>query len=873
MFRKIILIVLFTSVLLVSVCLTDNKDISVIAESNYESYQSKTKKDIEIKISKKSIKIDQETTVTITLNVDLTIDGVSFVDEGFIVNEIKEKSDNEIEFRVSYNRSMDDYTLSILIELEDGTSISKTIYGFEKNGKVFISELSSDSAKMDSFKEDLDIGLITEIEYDELIQENANNCIKNLDVSTNITTGAFGVEEILMAPLSSGDTHVNGTLSWEDDNGTSHPLQYIIVEIWDKDSVFHDKLGETTTDSNGYYSFDFDNITFLENGGVDLFIIIRTEFEDVMIAYSYQSIYSASTIEEVANNVSTGSTTNISFDVDMSNDTGRAFQVFQALIYGSKYVDEMGDDPSSVTVIFPGGSSYYLLGTISLLEGDYMDWDVILHEYGHHLQREFDLSNSPGGDHNSTSNLSVLRGSKDKGIRLAWGESWPTVYAIQVTKYFQSYLLNIDNISDEIYQDTTDQTVTYSLEIAGDDGESQEKAIMGVLYDMYDSGTNESFDSLDFSDQSMWNFVNNCEPESFSDFANYIYDSQSFTTINKFSSLTEEYGMSPNNLSIGGSIGVNPSTFSWNEGGSDTSTLYENDEFDLIFLNESNIEYYRIENVTSPYTPSISEWDAVLNQYGDYFSVRVSGKETNSPVTGEYYTPVLTFSKSTIETITDTINFTDRTRYHEEIFTLYPRQDIEFTVSFETSGKKIIQTFGSFNTYMYIYDMSGNLLASDYYDGYSLNSFITFTSSANTDYIIKVKFASTNQNGEIKLGIYPTIYSGINDFEDIYNTTMPTGLSYVSSLPFNTSIAFSLNITETRSYIIETQEYNNPVDTFLYIIDVTTSDVKLYNDDGGDWLYSKITTELEAGHTYLIIVAAYNITNQSGDYELTVTKN
>ncbi|MFA6336219.1 MAG: hypothetical protein WCX48_11850, partial [Bacteroidales bacterium] len=61
--------------------------------------------------------------------------------------------------------------------------------------------------------------------------------------------------------------------------------------------------------------------------------------------------------------------------------------------------------------------------------------------------------------------------------------------------------------------------------------------------------------------------------------------------------------------------------------------------------------------------------------------------------------------------------------------------------------------------------------------------------------------------------------------------------------------------------------------TYLYIIDVTNEDPFIANDDGGVGLYSKITTTLESGHTYLIIVAAYNITTQSGQFNLTIKKD
>ncbi len=785
-----------------------------------------------------------------------------------MTNEFNNKKQNSLEFELIYENPEEKTEFTSYLSFKDGSSYKVSIYGFLYNGTMFLSEVSQDRAILKAYLDDLENSNIDQETYDILVQELSNEAISNESI-TNI-------EDVAVTnTLLSGDTYINGTLEWEDDNGNLHPLQFITVEIWDDDTLFDERLGTVTTDIDGNYSFSFNNATFMENGGYDLFIKIFSKGKDIIVR-SGLIIYTVTS--SVVMNVATGSTTNISLEIDMSNDTGRAFQVAQALITGNRYVNEMGSSISEVSGIYPGpnpGSSYSaFMNEIYIGADDYLDWDNLLHEYGHHIQHEFDFTDSPGGSHSLTQNLSVVRNSKDEGTRLAWGESWPTVYALQVTYYYASDLANIDDIADEFYDDTIEQTIHYNLEIGDDDGESQEAAIMAVLFDMYDSGSSESFDTMSLSHQIMWNLVINSSATTFSDFANRVYDTQTYTVVSGFASLIEEYGMAPNNLSISGSISITPSTFTWNEGGSTSSALYENDEFDLIFYDESYNEYYRIEGITTnTYTPTASEWDSVLNHYGNYFYVRVDGYETNSPTTGGYISNKLTLNKGTIETLTDSIYFSDTSRYHEEIIELYPTQDKEFTITFETFGKKIIQTFGAYNVYMYIYDTNGVLLAYDYNDGYSLNSFITFESDANTTYVIRVRFASTNQNGEFKLGIYPTIFSGINDFEDIYNSTMPTSIYHYSSLLLNSTDVFSLSITETRSYTIETHQYIDSIDTYLYIIDVTNGDSVIANDDGGVGLYSKITTTLESGHTYLIIVAAYNITTQSGQFMLTITKN
>lgn len=860
------IIVLFAIVSIAVNYLGLNSNVEISTVSNESLHNSPI---VDYSLSKDSVKVKEKFKVKIEYDKNNPVVSLRNEVSGFsLSNETNKINQNSLEFELLYENLDNKFEFTTNLGFQDGNSYRLSVFGFLYNETMFLSDISQDQAILKAYKNDLENSNIDQETYDILVQELSNDAISYESI--------VNVEDVqVMDALLSGDTYINGTLEWEDDNGNLHPLQFITVEIWDDDTLFDEKLGTVTTDIDGAYSFSFNNVTFLENGGYDLFLKAYSKGKDIDVTDGSSTYKVTSSVQM---NVSTGSTTTISLEVDMSNDTGRAFQAGQALITGNRYVNAMGSSISDVDVIYPGpnpGSSYSSsLKEIYLGVNDYLDWDNILHEYGHHIQHEFDFANSPGGSHTMTQNLSVLRGSKDEGTRLAWGESWPTVYALQVTYYYVSDLANIDDIADVFYDDTIEQTIHYNIENGDDDGESQEAAIMAVLFDMYDSGSSESFDTMTLSHQTMWSLIVNSNAETFSDFANHLYDTQTYTVINVFASLIEEYGMAPNSLSISGSISITPSTFCWNEGGSTSSALYENDEFDLIFFDESYTEYYRIEGITTTsYTPSVSEWNSILDHYGNYFYVRIAGYETNSPVTGEYISNKLTLNKGTIETLTDSIYFSDRTRYHEEIIELYPTQDKEFTITFETAGKKIIQTFGAYNVYMYIYDNNDVLLTSDYNDGYLLNSFITFESNANTTYVIRVRFASTNQNGEFKLGIYPTIFSGINDFEDIFNDTMPTSITHYASLILNSSHVFSLTITETRSYTLETHQYVDTVDTYLYIVDVTNEDPFIANDDGGVGLYSKITTTLESGHTYLIIVAAYDITTQSGQFNLTITKD
>lgn len=838
---------------------------------------------LETMIPNKPIKENEEFNITIKMKSNnIKIKEYSYENNGFkISSESIDKKSNSVKIDFLNSSSNSNYEFTISVILENGEKRSTSVYGYLSDNSLFLSLSSAENAERNSLSYKLSNGSIDKLEYERKIQELSNESIVEEISSTTITEySAIDDEGMLIASEStSGDTYVSGTLQWRDDNGNNHPLQYASVNIFDKDLLFWTKIGSTTTDANGNYTFSFFNkTTFPENGGYDIFIQVSTSGDKYYITDGGELPYAITS--GVSSNVPTGSTTTKSLTIDMGNDTGRAFQISQAIINGSRYAQAMGSSVSGVNVYFPTqyGTNYVpLLKQIRILPGDYMDWDVILHEYGHHIQHEFGIIDSPGGDHDSQDNLAVTQDSKDKGIRLAWGESWPTVFALLVTQYYSSTLNNISNIGDEIYQDTTDQTVIYSLEKGLDDGEAQERAIMGVLYDLYDdSGTTEPFDDVKLGHQKLWNLVINSKATTFSEFTNYAYTYR-YLYIDDFSRILVEHGMSSQNLQINGSISETPPTFSWIAGGSSTSTKYQNDLFDLIFYDYYGHENYRVSSINSTsYNLSESEWHNLLYTYGDKFSVVLISYETNSPTTGGYRSERLTYTKPTLTPQTESFNFYSNIRYKEKIMELGPGQYKDFTVNFYTSGKKVIQTFGPKDAYLYIYDMNGNLITRNDDQGYSFNSWIVLETTANTKYIIRVKFLNKKQAGEVKLGILPTIFSGYGSFESISSTDFANSLTYSSTACLNNVNMHVLEINETRNYTITTDKYSDNsdyIDMYIYLIDVESTEPCLYNDDGGGNLQSKIITQLEAGKTYLLLMSTYNITSQSGQYKLTVTKS
>ncbi|MCB4760938.1 MAG: hypothetical protein LGB06_01515 [Sulfurovum sp.] len=125
------------------------------------------------------------------------------------------------------------------------------------------------------------------------------------------------------------------------------------------------------------------------------------------------------------------------------------------------------------------GGQLYILGDADHDTDEYDD-HVIAHEWGHYYEDIFSRSDSIGGSHGFGQMLD---------IRLAFGEGWGNAFSAMA-------------LNDPVYYDTSgsQQSRGFSVNIdrssIRNPGWFNESSIQGILYDLYDSGTDESFDTL-----------------------------------------------------------------------------------------------------------------------------------------------------------------------------------------------------------------------------------------------------------------------------------------------------------------------------------------------------------------------------------------
>lgn len=445
------------------------------------------------------------------------------------------------------------------------------------------------------------------------------------------------------AKAASGQVKVSGLILWEDTEGDSHPAEGVTVEIWDEDVAKDDLITTIHTNKDGEYHAEFDNSAKWPESGYDIYVRIIAEGDGFTVTPSndkdpYQS--ESATKEDVQS----GTSLDIDLTTNHSKDNGEAFSVHQAMLMATKYTKKINDGAlPDVRVLFPdtsgGSASYYDGEDLHLLPGDGFDWDVIHHEYGHHVANILNIEDNPGGSHSIGQSLADIHG-KDKGLRLAWGESWPTFYAISLQNEMDAYALGVPNVGDKGYQDTDDADFGYSLEdnsAEGVGGEDNEVTLQKALWDLYDFGEDEG-DIVTLGDQNIWISLKSGHPINFSEAYQSIVEGKSFKEMLPIGTLMAEHGISPQILSrLSGSLTEETiPTFSWSDSGGNE---FKHNEFQIEFYNEDySKKLYTLNDIKdNEYKPTAAEWRAILASSVDrnlHWVVKAS--QTSTPVTGPY---------------------------------------------------------------------------------------------------------------------------------------------------------------------------------------------------------------------------------------------
>ncbi|MBI5091969.1 MAG: hypothetical protein HZB26_05935 [Candidatus Hydrogenedentes bacterium] len=312
--------------------------------------------------------------------------------------------------------------------------------------------------------------------------------------------GHQGIESIKFEKTGSVDNasagnkatfRLDGYINWTDPTGATHRAPYTRVEIYEHNASGDELITTAETSLGGYYKADIDNAD-PEGGGRDIFIRALSMNNDrarVMNATTGDTYFIQSS---VAPDIADSAFLHIDLTANNTDTPDRAFSAHHALgvlVDATGYY--LGGSLPRIDVDFPTtmSTSNYSGAVLHVLMDDWIDWDVIDHEYGHYFMHERNIESNPGGVHALNENLGERVG-KDAGIRQAWGEGFPTYFGVSSQQVMGLDRLGMLNVADSRYQDTIDSTIDYDLEASSPGatflGEDNEASVQRILWDLYD---------------------------------------------------------------------------------------------------------------------------------------------------------------------------------------------------------------------------------------------------------------------------------------------------------------------------------------------------------------------------------------------------
>jgi hypothetical protein len=460
--------------------------------------------------------------------------------------------------------------------------------------------------------------------------------------STSGSHGTLNVDD------ATGTITVHGQINWLDENGATHPASFMTVEVRDDELIGSELVDADVTDADGNYAFAVDNDDGFLQGDRDIFVRIRTANSAVTIeplggggAYEAES--------SVHDETPDGTDIVWNFTAD-NTGTGPAAGLMVGATWVATYARNLnsGSYLSQIRLEWPGttGSANYNGSRINLRPGDRWDWDVMFHEYGHYVQDEFDIEDNPGGPHNVGDCISDVHSSKSEGVRMAWGEGWPTFFGTTGQQKLNLVALGVPRVGDVSYTDTGESNFGYSLEVNsappsnGDTrglGEDNEIAVQRVLWDLQDNA-NDSRDNISVSDQVMFDKVNAADPTTLSAGWAALRAGLSNADDLAYGAITTDHQIGPRLSSPANNAIVSPgsSTFSWQNYVGCSST-YDGNNFDLVFYNAATkAKILTIAGLgTNSATLTLGQLTTLIG-FTHNVLWAVEGRNTASPATGPY---------------------------------------------------------------------------------------------------------------------------------------------------------------------------------------------------------------------------------------------
>ena len=441
-------------------------------------------------------------------------------------------------------------------------------------------------------------------------------------------------------PRVGGPATVSGTIRWTDSAGGTHPVRGASVQIRDQETAGSVLVATVTTNNSGQYTSTFVNDDGPGEGGRDILTLVLangTGFQIKPVVGPTHRIQST-----VTNNIADNANLTINLTANNATTTTPRSRSRTRSITTARHVAVMnGTGIPTITVNFPTDQFTSLFNgtTLEILQLDRFDHDVVGHEYGHYVQSVFAITENPGGNHGPGQNAAEDLGKSD-GLRLAWGEGWPTYFALTAQEQQGAAAQGIPNVGDTSYTDTEDSTLSYSLESNSgilSAGEDDELSVQRILFDLFDAA-DDTGDTRDVAlgDQALWDLVTNANAVTLGELYTALTAGQTLAERADEGCIFETHKVAPKITAPADKSQTTstPPAITWARNGLGPS--FRNNRFTVVFYDATeNQQLFVSPTVTgTSYTPSQATWNAILNDNSSRIQVVVRGGNAAAPVTG-----------------------------------------------------------------------------------------------------------------------------------------------------------------------------------------------------------------------------------------------
>lgn len=466
-------------------------------------------------------------------------------------------------------------------------------------------------------------------------------------------------------PSSIGVTgSVSGTLYWKDYDGGVHPLKGTKLKITISGSWWS---SEQYTDDNGYYKFSYNDIWYIGSGIPTL--TVYSQNESITVSESSGSTYSTTFSHSGSSgdwhvNETFSSSDNAFWKALMISQIGRNYSEYAKTLNNNEYLPMCTIRyPSGLNFSYYNGNGTIYLDAIEPVVGQpdsYASWDMIGHEYAHHVQKHFGFLSNYSGKHyvernivdeyTKANNYKATEEIKKKGLQMAWNEAWPTYWSTIAQTHFEDEIKSIKTVADSIY--SANNIKDYDLDEYNPNksqGEADELAIQRILYKL-NSKTIDEYDKFSINESTIWSLVKANKLLYFYQFMEGLYE-LGYNT-NDLGKLLKQYNVIGGEMTIKHNYLDGEPTLTWStQSGSDAIKM---NKFDIHFLDSDGNEVAKQYNIkaetdssTCSYTISSSTWSSIYKATGNYFYAFFVAYQDSFFETGGYYSELFAFPKPT----------------------------------------------------------------------------------------------------------------------------------------------------------------------------------------------------------------------------------